>query len=65
MVLNARVSPARPSGSDPDIKSQGVYAKKAGNRRAQTLTKEQLDPAKYSATRRGNYTTGGKYIGGS
>jgi len=65
MVLNARSSPPRGGNAPADIKSQGVYAKKAANRRQQTLTKEQLDPEKYSDTRRRNYTTGGKYIGGA
>ena len=62
MVLNASSSPARGSGAEADIKSQGVYAKKAANRRQQTLRPEQLDPEKYSDTRRRNYTTGGKAI---
>jgi hypothetical protein len=65
MVLNASKSDIQSAPAQTILNTQGVYAKKAANRRAQTLTSQQLDPEKYSATRRRNYTTGGKYIGGA
>jgi len=55
---NADPSPVRPSGTKPDIKSQGCYQDIASWRRQQTLTRDQLDPTKNSAPRRELYKTG-------